>query len=84
MKKSKWAVTQEKHLGCIVPTDGRSPDLAKIQGLVAMKESKNKRQVRRFVGGVIFCRKMWRNRSYVLAPLTALTGNATFMWSGTR
>ena len=37
IQKSKLVVTQAKHLGCIVSTDGFSPDPAKIQGLVAIK-----------------------------------------------
>ena len=60
-------------------TNGHISDPKTMQRLVAMKESKNKRQVRQFLGGINFCRKMWRNRSHVLALLAVLTGNATFM-----
>ena len=45
MQKSKWAVTQAKRLGSIAPAHGRSPEPAKTQGLVVMKEFKSKRQV---------------------------------------
>ena len=84
MRKIKWAATQAKCLGHVVSADGCSPDPDKIQGLVAMKEPKNKRQVRRFLGGTNFYRKTWQNRSHVLAPSTALSGNATFLWNETH
>ena len=84
MQKIKWAVIQEKCLGHVASTDGHNTAQAKIKGLVVMKEPKNKRQVRRFLGGMNFCRKMWRNRSHALAPLIALAGNASFMWNETH
>ena len=45
-----------------------------------MKEPKNKRQVRKFLGGINFYRKMWKSRSHLLAPLADLTGNVPFKW----
>ena len=74
-------MTQAKHLGHIASIDVCSPEPTNIQGLVAMKEPKTKRQVRRFLGGIHFYRKMWRNRSHALVPLTALTGNMNFQWN---
>ena len=45
-----------------------------------MKEPKNKRQVRQFLGRVNFYRKMWERRSYLLAALADLTGDVPFKW----
>ena len=45
IQKSKWAVTQATCLGHVASTNGRSPDPKKTQGLVSMKDPKNKRQV---------------------------------------
>ena len=60
-------------------SNGCSLDPKKTQGLVAMKEPKNERQVRRFLGGANFYCKMWRNRSHALAPLTELAGSVPFI-----
>ena len=83
IQKSKWSLTQEKCL-CIVSTNGHSPDPKKTHFLVTMKHSKNKREAQRFLGGTNFYRKMRRNHSHTLVPLTALTGNVAFMWSETN
>ena len=77
IQKSKGSVQQAKNLVCVVTANGHSPDPKKIQGLVAMKDSKNKRQERTFIGGANFYRKMWSNRSNVLEPLTELSRNVT-------
>ena len=61
IRKTKWAVNEANYLGFIVSKEGYSPDPKKIKGLVQMKPPKNKRQVRRFIGGVNFYRKMWKN-----------------------
>ena len=57
------------------------PDSKKTKGLSQMKAPKNKRQVRKFLGGINFYCKLWRRRSHALSPLTDLTGNAPFVWS---
>ena len=49
-----------------------------------MKYPKNKRQVRKFLGGIHFYRKFFNNRSHIFEPLTYLTGNVTFKWTNTH
>ena len=56
--KSKWAVKEVKCLGHIVTPNGCSFDPKKLQGLIDMKAPKSKCQVRKFLVGVNFCRKM--------------------------
>ena len=73
-------VKEANYLGFIVSKEGCSPDPKKTQGLVQMKPPKTKRQVRHFIGGVNFYRKMSKNRSHPLAPLTELTRDAPFEW----
>ena len=69
IQKSEWAVTQAKYLGHIAYSNGHSLDPKKTQGLATMKEPKNKKQVRRFLGGTNFYHKMWRNINHALVPL---------------
>jgi hypothetical protein len=47
--------------------------------MLKMEEPKTKKQLRAFVGLVNYYRDMWRRRSHVLAPLTALC-SATQKW----
>ena len=61
IQKRKWAVQKSKCLGCTTTPNGHSMHPKNMQGLVHMKHPKNKRQVRRFLGGVNFFHKMWRN-----------------------
>ena len=74
-------IGNEHYLGCIVTTDGCSPNPKKRQGLAQMKEPKNKCQVRKFLGGINFRRKIYSRRSRTMAPLPALTGNIPFTWT---
>ena len=78
IRKTKWAVDKANYLWFIVSKEEYSLDPKKIQGLVQMKPLKNKRQVKRFIGGVNFYRKMWWNCSHLLIPLTKLTGDTPF------
>ena len=78
--KSEWAAKKVNCLGRSVNTNGRVPDPKKTQGSLQIKEPKNKLQVRKFLGGVNFCRKMWKHRSYTIAPLTDLAVNEPFKW----
>lgn len=50
------------------------PMQSKIKGLLHMMRSKNKKQVRSFVGGVNFYKMMWPWWTHVLTLLTELQG----------
>ena len=80
IKKSKCAAQQAKYLGQITSVNGHSADPKKMRILVSMKETKTERKARRFLGGINFYRKMWRNRLQILEPWTELTGNVPFSW----
>ena len=57
----KWAMKEAKYLGFIAKEKGFVPDLKKIEGLLNMRELKNKKQVRGYLGGVIFTANFERN-----------------------
>ena len=49
-------------------------------GLITLKPLKNKINTKRFLGGVICCREMWKNSLQILAPSTESTVDAPFEW----
>ena len=81
IKKTKWCADKAAVLGFIITKDGYGPDPRKIQGLINMKAPKNKKQVRQYIGGLNFYRKLWERRSHVIAPLTDLLGDKPFKWT---
>jgi RNase H-like domain found in reverse transcriptase len=53
-----------------------------VEAILRLKEPKNKRQLRHFLGMVNYYRDMWRQRSHLLAPLTQLVSNSErFQWT---
>jgi hypothetical protein len=54
----------------------------KVEAILALKEPTTRRQVRSFLGFLQYYRDMYRLRSHILAPLTALTSSKTkFKWT---
>jgi RNase H-like domain found in reverse transcriptase len=47
----------------------------KVKSIKNLMASKTVKQVRSFLGMVIYYKDMWRHRSHLLAPLTDLTSN---------
>jgi hypothetical protein len=69
-------------LGCNITRTGGQPVAKKVQAIQAIKASKTRKQLRGFIGMINFHRDMWKNRSSLLAPLTALTSkNAPCKWT---
>jgi RNase H-like domain found in reverse transcriptase len=53
-----------------------------VEAILRLKEPKNKRQLRHFLGMVNYYHDMWRRRSDLLAPVTQLVSNSeTFQWT---
>jgi hypothetical protein len=71
-KKSYFGRSAIEYLGYWVTRDGIQPLPSKVEAMLRMEEPKTRRQLRAFVGLVNYYRDMWRRRSHVLAPLTAL------------
>ena len=57
--------------------EGLGPQYKKIQAIVEMVPPQNKRELRWFIGLVNFCKNMCRERSYLMALLTAMTCKGT-------
>ena len=77
--KSYFGRDAIEYLGYWVTREGVQPLPDKVDAMLNMEEPKTKKQLRAFVGLVNYYRDMWRRRSHVLAPLTALC-SATQKW----
>ena len=77
--KSYFGRDAIEYLGYWVTRNGIQPLPDKVDAMLKMEEPKTKKQLRAFVGLVNYYRDMWRRRSHVLAPLTALC-SATQKW----
>jgi len=52
-----------------------------VEAIMRLTPPTTKRQLRRFLGMINYYRDMWRRRSHILAPLTALcSAKAKFIW----
>ena len=52
-----------------------------MEAIQRLQLPKTKRQLRHFLGMVNYYRDMWRRRSHLLAPLTAMcSAKAKFVW----
>ena len=81
-KKSFFARHEIEYLGYWVTRTGVQPLKQKVDAMLAMKEPATRKQLRAYIGLVNFYRDMWRQRSHVLAPLTALTSkNVPWKWT---
>jgi hypothetical protein len=81
-KKSNFGAHEMEHLGCNITRTGVQPIPKKVQAIQAIKVPKTREQLRGFIGMINFYRDMWKNRSSLLAPLTALTSkNVPCKWT---
>ena len=81
-RKCTFATTSAEYLGFKVSRQGVSPVNKKVEAILALKEPTTRRQVRSFLGFLQYYRDMYRLRSHILAPLTALTSSKTkFKWT---
>jgi transposase InsO family protein len=81
-KKSNFGAHEMEYLGYNITRTGIQPIPKKVQAIQAIKTPKTRKQLRGFIGMINFYRDMWKNRSSLLAPLTALTSkNVPFKWT---
>jgi transposase InsO family protein len=81
-KKSNFGAHEMEYLGYNITRTGIQPIAKKVQAIQAIKVPKTRKQLRGFIGMINFYRDMWKNRSSLLAPLTALTSkNVPYIWT---
>jgi Reverse transcriptase (RNA-dependent DNA polymerase)./Integrase core domain. len=78
--KCEWAIKETDWLGYWLTPTGIKPWNKKIQPILALKEPKNKHELRSFIGMVTHYKDMWKNRAHILSPLTDLTKNVQYIW----
>ena len=81
VRKCFFAQDSLEYLGYQISRKGIQPQPKKVEAIMAIKEPKNVKQLRHFLGMVNYYRDMWQRRSHILAPLTKLVGKGVkFTW----
>jgi putative transposase len=79
--KCFFAQEELEYLGYWLTRHGLQPQPKKVEAILRLTPPKTKRQLRHFLGMVNFYRDMWRMRSHLLAPLSALVSpKVKFEW----
>jgi transposase InsO family protein len=81
LHKCFFAQDELDYLGYWLTRRGLQPQPKKVEAILRLTPPKTKRQLRRFLGMVNFYRDMWRMRSHILTPLSALVSpKVKFEW----
>ena len=75
--KSAFAQEELEYLGYWITREGILPLQKKIDAIQNIARPTNVKELRSFIGLVNYYRDMWKRRSEILAPLTALTSSRT-------
>ena len=73
--KCSFAQDKLEYLGYLITRKGIKPIAKKIEAMKRIKPPTNKKQLRSFIGMINYYRDMWKHRSVILEPLTALTSS---------
>jgi len=77
VRKCYYAKDELDYLGYQLTRQGVQPQPKKVEAICRLKAPQNRRQLRHFLGMVNYYRDMWRRRSHLTAPLSALVSKAT-------
>ena len=80
--KSAFGKTQIEYLGFFITRHGIKPLAKKVEAIHAIAPPTTRKQLRQFIGIINYYRDMWKRRSDLLAPLTALC-SSTVKWRWT-
>ena len=72
LRKCFFGRDELDYLGYKLTRDGIQPQPKKVEAITRLKPPKNVKQLRHFLGMVNYYRDMWRRRSHLLAPMSAL------------
>ena len=77
--KSSFGMTEIEYLGFWITRHGIKPMPKKVEAIHAIAPPATRKELRRFIGIVNYYRDMWKRRSDLLAPLSALC-SSTVKW----
>jgi hypothetical protein len=77
LTKSFFGKQELEYLGYWITRQGIKPLTKKVDAIHNLKPPTTRKQLRSFIGIVNYYRNMWKGRADLLAPLTALTSDAT-------
>ena len=81
VSKSCFIAHRFEYLGYHITCDSVITIPNKVEAIQALAAPNTRKQLRQFIGMINFYRDMWKKRSEILAPLTALTSkNVTYDW----
>jgi hypothetical protein len=81
VRKCYFAQAKIEYLGYQLTREGIQPQPQKVEAVCQLQAPKMRKQLRHFLGMVNYYRDMWRRRSHILAPLTALSSKSVpFQW----
>lgn len=81
LDKSEFMKRQVDYLGHTITSEGVSPNLEKIKAIDALKEPKNQKEIKGFLGMIGYYRKFIRDFSTIASPLhKLLKKNVCFTW----
>ena len=82
VRKCFFAEDELDYLGYTLTQKGVKPQTKKVEAILRLQAPKNVKQLRTFLGMVNYYRDMWRRRSHLLAPLSALLSKRKgFNWT---
>ena len=84
VRKCFFAQDELEYLGYIISREGVKPQPKKVEAILRLQRPKNVKQLRHFLGMVNYYRDMWRRRSHLLAPLSALLSKKKSKWDWTE
>ena len=73
--KSLFGQTEMEYLGLWVTWSWILPINKKVESILNMMPTKNTKELRAFIGMIIYDRDMWSRQSHLLHPLTKMTSN---------
>jgi hypothetical protein len=78
--KCAWAVLEIEWLGHHLTLTAPKPDYSKVTPVLQLAEPSTVKQLQHFISFINFYKECWQHCTYIMAPLTKLTGlsNAKF------